>query len=135
MAVEGWPKVFDLINDISGALVQEQWDNELLCIAAGFGCIPIMQRLLDTAVANPALKRELLLRDTLPAPVPMSTSGSARPPPSTTQTAKGNTVFQKAAADPAFRRCALVRQSDETPLGHFIFASSTNPDGLLNRRP
>ncbi|KAJ5804776.1 uncharacterized protein N7518_001079 [Penicillium psychrosexuale] len=52
--------VFDLVNDVSNQLVQEQWGNELLCIAASAGCMPIIRRLMTSAQHSPELKSELL---------------------------------------------------------------------------
>jgi hypothetical protein len=55
-----WDLVFDLVNDVSDQLVQEQWGNELLCIAAGVGCMPMVQRLMTNAQHQTQLKSELL---------------------------------------------------------------------------
>ena len=41
------------------AVVNEQWGNKLLCIAARAGCLPIMQRLLDRAHHMEELRAEL----------------------------------------------------------------------------
>jgi hypothetical protein len=51
-----WGIVFDLVNDVSDQLVQEQWGNELLCIAAGVGCMPMVQRLMTNAQHQTQLK-------------------------------------------------------------------------------
>jgi hypothetical protein len=55
-----WDPVFDLVKRDTGRLVEEKWGNELLCIAAGAGCMPIAKRLLDAAQDNAALRHELL---------------------------------------------------------------------------
>jgi hypothetical protein len=55
-----WDLVFDLVNDFSDQMVQEQWGNELLCIAAGVGCMPMVQRLMINARHHTQLKSELL---------------------------------------------------------------------------
>ncbi|KAH6622147.1 hypothetical protein C7974DRAFT_464511 [Boeremia exigua] len=62
---ENWAEVFDLIDNVLGALVSEQWGNELLCIAARAGCLPMIQRLLDRAYHMEALRAELW-RDSQP---------------------------------------------------------------------
>ncbi|KAF7591584.1 hypothetical protein BBP40_001332 [Aspergillus hancockii] len=41
-------------------LAQEQWGNELLCVAAGAGCMPIIRRLVTSAQHKAELKSELL---------------------------------------------------------------------------
>ncbi|KAH5111914.1 hypothetical protein HBH71_166210 [Parastagonospora nodorum] len=43
-------QVFDLVDNIMDVLVKEQWGNELLCIAARSGCLPMMQRNYADAV-------------------------------------------------------------------------------------
>ncbi|KAJ5960179.1 uncharacterized protein N7479_007329 [Penicillium vulpinum] len=55
-----WDLLFDLVNDMSDQLVQEQWGNELLCISASAGCMPIVQRLMTNAQHSPELRSELL---------------------------------------------------------------------------
>jgi hypothetical protein len=56
---ENWGEVFDLVDSVLDALVNEQWGNELLCIAARAGCLPMMQRLLDRAHHIEELRAEL----------------------------------------------------------------------------
>ncbi|CZS94644.1 hypothetical protein WAI453_013344 [Rhynchosporium graminicola] len=56
---QNWDVVFDLVDDVLDILVQERWGNELLCIAASNGCIPIIQRLMDSAQHKAELKTEL----------------------------------------------------------------------------
>ncbi|KAL4920386.1 hypothetical protein BDW62DRAFT_16755 [Aspergillus aurantiobrunneus] len=63
-----WDSVFDLVNDLSEKLVQERWGNELLCTAAGTGCIGIVQRLTTNAENNAELKKELLFGSRLEQP-------------------------------------------------------------------
>ncbi|PVH67620.1 hypothetical protein DL98DRAFT_443182 [Cadophora sp. DSE1049] len=46
---QNWDVVFDLIDDVLDILVEERWGNELLCIAASYGCMPIIRRLMDNS--------------------------------------------------------------------------------------
>ncbi|KAH4932409.1 hypothetical protein HBI79_101470 [Parastagonospora nodorum] len=62
---ENWAEVFDLVDNIMDVLVKEQWGNELLCVAARAGCLPMMQRLLDRAQHVEGLRTELW-RDSRP---------------------------------------------------------------------
>ncbi|KAL4936888.1 hypothetical protein BDV06DRAFT_204043 [Aspergillus oleicola] len=55
-----WDLVFDLVNDLCNRLVEERWGNELLCTAAGEGCMPIVQRLVTNAENDVELRNELL---------------------------------------------------------------------------
>ena len=57
---ENWDLVFDVVNHISDTLIREQWANELLCVAASAGCMPILQRLITTAQHNVPLRGELM---------------------------------------------------------------------------
>ena len=41
-------------------LVTDSWGNELLCVAAEAGCLPVIERLFDEAGRNPELRAELL---------------------------------------------------------------------------
>jgi ankyrin repeat protein len=41
-------------------MIEEQWGHQLLCIAAGSGCMPMVQRLLSQAQRKAKLKTELL---------------------------------------------------------------------------
>jgi hypothetical protein len=54
-----WDPVFDLVDSVLDNLVREQWGNELLCVAAGAGCMPIVRRLIVRAQHNAELKNEL----------------------------------------------------------------------------
>ena len=55
-----WDSVFDLVEYVLNTLVQEQWGNELLCMVASAGCIPIIQRLISRAQHQAELRTELL---------------------------------------------------------------------------
>ncbi|KAL2812448.1 hypothetical protein BDW59DRAFT_155281 [Aspergillus cavernicola] len=57
---QDWDSVFDLINEVSYKMVQERWGNELLCVAAGADCLPIVQRLVTKAQHDAELRSELL---------------------------------------------------------------------------
>lgn len=55
---ENWADAFDLVDNVLDALVNEQWGNELLCIAARAGCLPMIQRLMNRAQHMEKLKTE-----------------------------------------------------------------------------
>nr|POE54992.1 hypothetical protein CFP56_78277 [Quercus suber] len=55
-----WDPVFDLVNRVSDTMVREYWANELFCVAAQLGCLPIMQRLLTRAREEGELAFQLL---------------------------------------------------------------------------
>jgi hypothetical protein len=57
---QDWDVVFDLVDDVLDILVKERWGNELLCIAASMGCMPIIRRLMDRAQHKAELRAELL---------------------------------------------------------------------------
>ncbi|EKG09569.1 NACHT nucleoside triphosphatase [Macrophomina phaseolina MS6] len=57
---DDWEVVFELVDYILDTLVEEKWGNELLCIAARAGCMPMIHRLLYRARHKPELKTELL---------------------------------------------------------------------------
>lgn len=57
---QGWDVVFDLVDDVLDMMVKERWGNELLCIAASTGCMPIIRRLLDRSQHKVELRTELL---------------------------------------------------------------------------
>jgi ankyrin repeat protein len=46
-------------------MVEEHWGNELLCLAAGVGCMPIVQRLMTNAEREGELRNELLRENQL----------------------------------------------------------------------
>lgn len=56
---DNWANAFDLVDNVLDALVDEQWGNELLCIAARAGCLPMIQRLMNRAQDMEKLKTEL----------------------------------------------------------------------------
>ena len=49
---ENWDLVFDVVNHIPDTLIRDHWANKLLCVAAGAGCMPILQRLMTMAQHN-----------------------------------------------------------------------------------
>ncbi|KAF2152108.1 hypothetical protein K461DRAFT_162459 [Myriangium duriaei CBS 260.36] len=55
-----WDEVFSLVDCMTEVMIQEHWANELLCIAAGDGCMPLVRRLMIKAQSVPHLKNELL---------------------------------------------------------------------------
>ncbi|KAK7224785.1 hypothetical protein V2G26_012788 [Clonostachys chloroleuca] len=58
---QSWDSAFDLIDqmlDLGPAI--EQWGNELLCVAAGMGCMPVICRLMTRARRDTVLRTELL---------------------------------------------------------------------------
>ena len=57
---QSWDLVFDLVEYVLDTLIQEQWGNELLCMAAREGCVPIIQRLMTRAQNQAELRTELL---------------------------------------------------------------------------
>ena len=56
----GWELAFELVDDVLDRLVAEQWGRELFCVAARFGCLPMMRILVDRAKHNTILETELL---------------------------------------------------------------------------
>ncbi|KAJ5934388.1 hypothetical protein N7466_003935 [Penicillium verhagenii] len=56
---QNWDIVFDLVYDLLDKLIEEHWGNELLCLAAGAGCIALVQRLLTSTQNNAELRKEL----------------------------------------------------------------------------
>jgi hypothetical protein len=59
-SLRNWGPAFDLVNDVSNELVQQKWGNELMCVAARLGCMPIVQRLMASTHNSPELRNELL---------------------------------------------------------------------------
>ncbi|KAI6778961.1 Vegetative incompatibility protein HET-E-like protein [Emericellopsis cladophorae] len=55
-----WDRAFDLVDFVLDDLVEEESGNELLCMAARMGCMPIVRRLMDGAQGNEKLRNELL---------------------------------------------------------------------------
>ncbi|KAL8860820.1 MAG: hypothetical protein Q9178_002850 [Gyalolechia marmorata] len=58
--LKGWEDLFDLVADIYDELIRKELGNELLCEAANYGCLPIVERLFKEAAHNPAMRYELL---------------------------------------------------------------------------
>ncbi|KPA38773.1 nacht nucleoside triphosphatase [Fusarium langsethiae] len=57
---QDWDAAFGIINDIPDILIREGWGNELLCLAASRGCLPVIERLMRIAQQNIDLRQELL---------------------------------------------------------------------------
>ncbi|KAF3401577.1 hypothetical protein F1880_009990 [Penicillium rolfsii] len=55
-----WDDVFALVDAVSDKMVHGRWGNELLCVAAGAGCMPIIRRLMRSTQHNEGLRSELL---------------------------------------------------------------------------
>ncbi|KFH40613.1 Vegetative incompatibility protein HET-E-like protein [Hapsidospora chrysogenum ATCC 11550] len=55
-----WDPAFNLVDHVLDELVQEQSGNELLCMAASAGCMPIVRRLMTGARHRMELQAELL---------------------------------------------------------------------------
>jgi hypothetical protein len=55
-----WDPVFELVDCVLDLMIQRQWGNELLCVAASAGCMPIIRRLMISAQYNKELRSELL---------------------------------------------------------------------------
>jgi hypothetical protein len=58
-----WDPAFNLVDHVLDELVQQQSGNELLCMAASAGCMPIIRRLMTGARHGMEIRAELL-RDT-----------------------------------------------------------------------
>ncbi|KAH6646799.1 hypothetical protein BKA67DRAFT_525676 [Truncatella angustata] len=56
----GWKDVFDLIYEVADIMAEEQWANELFCIAARCNCFPMVERLLKSAQSNEHLRYQLV---------------------------------------------------------------------------
>jgi hypothetical protein len=54
-----WDDVFALVDVVLDLMVQGRWGNELLCVAANAGCMPIIRRLVNSARHNENLRGEL----------------------------------------------------------------------------
>jgi hypothetical protein len=57
---DDWELAFSLVDSLLDTLVENQWGNELLCIAARAGCMPMIQRLFNHAQHKTGLRIELL---------------------------------------------------------------------------
>jgi hypothetical protein len=53
-----WNTAFDLVNEVTGVMVEKHWADELLHAAEQGACLPVMQRLMDKARNNAALGAE-----------------------------------------------------------------------------
>lgn len=59
MRRESWDEAFYLIDEVVNMMINERRGNELMCIAAGFGCMPIIRQLVKLADRQPKLKLKL----------------------------------------------------------------------------
>ena len=57
---DNWDAVFDLFGNVSNELVQQQWVNELLEIAVGAKCTPVIERLTTIVEHGGELRNQLL---------------------------------------------------------------------------
>ena len=57
---DNWNVAFKLVDYTLDTIVREQWGNELFCVAARAGCMPMIQHLLDKAQHKTELRTELL---------------------------------------------------------------------------
>ena len=57
---ENWNAAFELVDYMLDTIVREQWGNELFCMAARAGCLPMIQLLLERAQQKTELRAELL---------------------------------------------------------------------------
>ncbi|KAH9242264.1 hypothetical protein K456DRAFT_1745546 [Colletotrichum gloeosporioides 23] len=55
-----WDAAFGIVNDIPDVLVTKGWGNELFCLAASQGCLPVIERLMEISQHNAGLRKELL---------------------------------------------------------------------------
>lgn len=55
-----WDPVFDFVDHGLDAMVREEWDNELLCMAANAGCMALVRRLMGRTQHDAELRGELL---------------------------------------------------------------------------
>ncbi|TQV91103.1 wd-repeat protein [Cordyceps javanica] len=52
--------VFDHIAKAFDLMTEQKRGNDMLCLAASYGCLPIIERLFNAATRNPALRQEIL---------------------------------------------------------------------------
>ncbi|KFA71991.1 hypothetical protein S40288_08082 [Stachybotrys chartarum IBT 40288] len=52
--------IFNHMAGAFGIMVQQEWGNHMLCLAASYGCIPMLRRLFTAAALDPELKAEIL---------------------------------------------------------------------------
>ena len=57
---KNWEVAFDVVYDVKETMVEEHWANELLCVAARAGCMPMVRRLMDEARGDQHLSAELV---------------------------------------------------------------------------
>ncbi|KAK0368731.1 ankyrin repeat protein [Colletotrichum limetticola] len=57
---QDWDDAFSIVNDIPDILIAEGWGNELFCLVASQGCLPVIKRLMEIAQHNTDLRKELL---------------------------------------------------------------------------
>lgn len=50
----------NLVKEVFGVMIEQNWGNKLLCYAAGSGCLPLIELLFDEVAHSPALRKELL---------------------------------------------------------------------------
>lgn len=55
-----WDLAFDLVDDVVDSLIRDQLGNELLCVAARRGSMPLIRHLMTRARNHAELRRELL---------------------------------------------------------------------------
>jgi ankyrin repeat protein len=58
-----WEPAFLLVHRVTDTLVEEKWGNELLCLAANLGCMPMIRELMSNARLDLELRNELLRGD------------------------------------------------------------------------
>ena len=54
-----WDVAFDITEQMVDTMIQEHWANDLMLMATEAGCVPITQRLIDTAQWRGELRAEL----------------------------------------------------------------------------
>lgn len=57
---DDWDVAFELVELVDQSLIRGEWASELLCLAAGAGCLPIIQHLLSWAQHKPDHRAALL---------------------------------------------------------------------------
>lgn len=54
-----WESVFGLVDYILYKTIEEKWGNDLLCMVATAGCVPLVRRLISSAQGKSELQTEL----------------------------------------------------------------------------
>ncbi|OAA60653.1 Ankyrin repeat-containing domain protein [Cordyceps fumosorosea ARSEF 2679] len=68
-----WDELFGLVEERADIMVTERWANDLFCLAAGEGCMPIVERLIQAARSNRRLRAAIWGTKRHPAsPLPAS---------------------------------------------------------------